>query len=638
MTALTENEFIILDMLGKFPRGLDLKNISEIGSIKSEEAGPILSRLIENKFIELVDDQFMILPDGSAACKSMMKRKDAFNKKEVWELDPAGGINIDLGLVYEPIQRNDMLYNWRGKKGISPIQNVDKKFYFKIGETKFYLNSAPNEDIVWVIPDYEIFEKWVTGKKKSKSIWDIYDKTIKFSKIFFDTGTTSYHTLLFLAGLQSWFAPYLPARFFVEVIGGFSGGKTTVLDILECFCRHGYLVGNQTIAFVGRSLKKCKITSLCDEFDVHIEEDPELLALVRSSQRKGHYARANIKGGIESFETKGAFYYTVHGEIDRALSSRAMTIYTTKTDLVGLGKINLMKNELGKDLLTDWFLWYLDNAIKMMSKIKINEPSWETLEKLVAIQKKNSNISKNDENEKLKESCPNGCPITATRKMEEEKLSVENKGIVAIKDDNNNNIYIYRDTLIHMLEQPGQLSSLVGRDEELSTIISMILGCLDMGNTKGNHIINGNQKLETIKNDITELFEIKKSRIEEFTDTGDIGGIRDTIIRFYEKNNKQDDYWTKDGEFMIPNKELKEIVYTNFKAEGKFAPSNREFSSIMRDLGFEKNISRKKMKARTKQGRDDGDDKVSLLCNILTKKVCNRIGLNYKNRGVKDES
>jgi len=159
-----------------------------------------------------------------------------------------------------------------------------------------------------------------------------------------------------------------------------------------------------------------------------------------------------------------------------------------------------------------------------------------------------------------------------------------------------------------------------------------------MGNTKGNHIINGNQKLETIKNDITELFEIKKSRIEEFTDTGDIGGIRDTIIRFYEKNNKQDDYWTKDGEFMIPNKELKEIVYTNFKAEGKFAPSNREFSSIMRDLGFEKNISRKKMKARTKQGRDDGDDKVSLLCNILTKKVCNRIGLNYKNRGVKDES
>lgn len=629
---VNEHEYAILELLVKYHE-LDLKSITDFLELNPENAGTAVSNLIEKKYAVEINSKFILTKEGTDFYKKSSKKRKIFEKKEIYDIEPAGGINLEIGLVYEPIQRNEMVYNWMGKKGISPIQvSGDKRMYFKIGETKFILDKPSiNDDICWTLPDYEVFEKWSIGKIKSKSIWELYEKTKIFCQIFFDTGTESYHTLLFLAGLQSWFAPYLPARFFVEAIGGFSGGKTTILDLLECFCRHGYLVGNQTTAFVGRSLKNYKLTSLCDEFDVHCEEDPELMALVRSSQRKGHYARATMKGGIESFETKGSFYYTVHGEIDRALSSRAMPIYTTKTDLIGMGKINLIKNSMGKELLTEWFLWYMDNAVDRLSKIQITMPNWTTLEKMATTLKKESNISENTENGKLLDGCSDGCSIEATRKPDAETLSIENSKRVVVREEKR--IYIYRKALLSLVsEQPwslGNQNNLVAREEELSAILSMILSCL-YGQPSGQPDFSGQPELlEKIKNDIYDLFEIKKTRSEEFTETGIIGDVRNTIVKFYEKNKRETDYRVSNGEFIVPNKELKIAIYENFKAQGKFVPSDREFSSIMRDLGFEEKISRKKMKCRTKEGRDTGEDKEVLLCNILTPKVCNRIGIKY---------
>jgi len=634
---VNEHEYAILELLVKYHE-LDLKSITDFLELNPENAGTAVSNLIEKKYATEINSKFVLTKEGTNFYKKSSKKRKIFEKKEIYDIEPAGGINFEIGLVYEPIQRNEMVYNWMGKKGISPIQvSGDKRMYFKIGETKFILDKPSiNDDICWTLPDYEVFEKWSVGKIKSKSIWELYEKTKIFCQIFFDTGTEAYHTLLFLAGLQSWFAPYLPARFFVEAIGGFSGGKTTILDLLECFCRHGYLVGNQTTAFVGRSLKNYKLTSLCDEFDVHCEEDPELMALVRSSQRKGHYARATMKGGIESFETKGSFYYTVHGEIDRALSSRAMPIYTTKTDLIGMGKINLIKNTLGKELLTEWFLWYMDNAVDKLSKIQVTMPNWATLEKMAATVKTDSNNAENAQNKELELCCPERCPDTATQKMNMETVPMDKTNSVAIREEKR--IIIYRKALLTLISeqqwQLGNTNNLLAREEELSAILSMILSCL-YGQHLGQHefiTATGQQEeqmLEKIKNDIYILFEIKKTRSEEFTETGIIGDVRNTMIKFYEKNKHESDYRADNGEFILPNKELKIAIHENFKSQGKFVPSDREFSSIMRDLGFEEKISRKKMRCRTKEGRDTGEDKEILLCNIFTSKVCNRIGIKY---------
>ena len=196
MIALNEHEFSVLELLVK-NHELDLEAISTMLSIPTDTIGKIINVLIEKKLVISSNNKFILTEVGTDYYKKAIKKRKIFEKKEVYDMEPAGGINLDIGLVYEPVQRSEMVYNWMGKKGLSPIQTTgDKRMYFKIGETKFFLKGpAVNEDMCWSVPDYEIFEKWVSGKIKPKSIWEIYEKTETFTKMFFDTDTTAYHTL-----------------------------------------------------------------------------------------------------------------------------------------------------------------------------------------------------------------------------------------------------------------------------------------------------------------------------------------------------------------------------------------------------------------------------------------------------------
>lgn len=595
---VNEHEFAILELLIKNHK-LDLEAITVMLSMDPSDAGQAVSELITKKYIIQLDDiHFDITKEGTDHYKKMSKKKKIFEKKEIYNLEPAGGIMKDIEMVYEPINDREIMYNWSGKKGIAQVQeSSDKKAFFKIGETKFYFieKFLRQREFIWYIPPQEMIEKWAANKLKSKQLKEIYFKSKRISNIFFDTDTPANHTLMFIGGLQTWFAPYLPARFFIEILGQFSGGKTTVLEIMKPMCRHGHLMGSHSVAFMGRGMERLKVTFLCDEFDVFTENEPDLLALARSSQREGHYARANKDGTIESFVTKGAFYYTVHGEMDRAMSSRAMPIYTTKTSIKGMGAINLFKQKWLDELGNDWFFWYMDNALNELSKLTMVDIDTSTL--------KNDNQPLIDKNN-------------------------NNVDIVNIINNNNNINERERERLtafvFQLVSQLGQQEKTVGRDEELSILIALILQIL-LGQLTVSEISD-------IKTDISQLFDTKNVRNEEISETGLIGDLRAVIVNTYEKLKDESDFRTSEGEFMLPNLMFKESLADYLKKQSKFPPKPTEITAAFRDLGFKENVTRKKMKCITLEERNEGKQKTERLCNILDQKVCNIIGIKYEKR------
>lgn len=584
MTVLTENENIILEKLSGF--NFNLESLVKMTGIEPEEVGKTLNKLKDRGLILMGEDNtFTLTGTGNNVLKELREKNKVFEKKELWGLHPAGGIVPNIRLVYEPINGREMVWNWNGKKGISPIQTMQDRSYFKVESTTFYLDGVPLKDkeIIWEVPDRDIIQDWCIRRIRSVSMKKLYDMSTVFTNIFFDTSEPAYHLLLFLASFQTWFAPYLPARFFVEVIGSFSGGKTNTLNLLECMTRHGHLMTSGSLAFAGRGMERCKITFLCDEFDKFAEENEELLALARSSQKKGNYARATQSGQIESFETRGSFYYTVHGEMDRAMSSRAMPIYTTRTDIKGMGKINLLKTKIGKDILTNWFLWYMDNAVDALENLRLGEMEWEVL-------------------------------VSKTKDFKEkEKKEMINK---------------MREQLIEYAEKSSTELNIgedhYGRDEELGTLFSMFLKYVFQQSLS--------ERREEIEKYVRTLFEIRENRSEEFSETGLIGDVRNVLVNFYEKWKNEDDYRTDDGEFMIPNIELKKKVADYLKVQGKYNPSATEMASVLRDLGFQRGDSRKKMKSRTSEERESGDSKRVRLCNVYTDKVCRILGISVPKR------
>ncbi|MBD3407482.1 MAG: hypothetical protein GF411_15295 [Candidatus Lokiarchaeota archaeon] len=582
MTGLTDIEVELLKKLMGF--NFDLETLSKMTGEEPEEVGKALNKLRKKDLVKLNDDNtFLLTGAGSNELKEIQEKQKVFERREMWGLHPAGGIEPSINLVYEPINEREMVYNWNGRKGLAPIQSMSDRNFFKIETTTFYLKDAPlkSKELIWEVPDRSVLENWAARKIKSVPMKELYDTSTYFTSIFFDTSEEAYHLLLFLASFQTWFAPYLPARFFVEVIGSFSGGKTCALNLLECMTRHGHLMNSGSLAFVGRGMERCKIAFLCDEFDKFAEENEELLALARSSQKKGNYARATQSGQIESFETRGSFYYTVHGEMDRAMSSRAMPIYTTRTDIKGMGKINLLKTQIGKDILTDWFLWYMDNAVDAIKNLRLGEMEWDLL-------------------------------VSKTKGINDKKERIEKMREQLLKHAEKSNADL----------EMGQ--EYYGRDEELGTLFSMFLKYVFQQSLS--------ERKDEIENHVKALFEIRESRSEEFSETGLIGDVRNVLANFYQKWKNEDDYRTPDGYFMIPNIELKKKLADYLKSQGKFNPSATEMASVLRDLGFQRGESRKKMKSRTSEERETGENKRMRLCNIYTEKVCRILGIDVPKR------
>ncbi|MHA2017039.1 MAG: hypothetical protein ACTSXY_02065 [Promethearchaeota archaeon] len=572
----------ILEVMNEYP---NLKNnqktLSQMIELKEEYIGKALIKLMNEGFVELEGNSFVLTDIGKKSIKEINKRKKIHSMKDVWDLHPAGGIIRDIDFVYEPINEREMVYNWAGEKGIVQLEkDIEHKWSFRIGKTVFHLKSRAlnSNEIIWEVPQRDKIVDWTLDKFKAPNIIDLYKDTKFYVNIFFDTPTKAYHTLLFISALQSWFAPYMPARFFVEILGCFAGGKTTILDILLPICRHGHEMNSHSLSFLGRGMELCKATFLCDEFDKFVEKENDLLALARSSQKVGHYSRANKMGGIESYETRGSFYYTVHGEMDPAMSSRAIPIYTTKTDVKGMGKINLIKTSIGQEMLSKWFFWYMENAIEALNKMSLDKFDFTTLKKQMS------------DGDKSKD-------ILVARKL---LLGTIKKSVI-----------------------DKELEKLVGREEELGTIISLLLNIMDLDQHPDIR--------KEIQNDIRELFEIKESRTEEYTETGLIGDLRYCLTRVYEKFKTHPNYRTADGEFVISNLELSRIFGDMAKKEGKlYQYTKNQFVAALRDLGFQKGKSRKKLRICTEDEYEKGEEGKSRLCNIYTKKVCLKIEIPYE--------
>ena len=340
--------------------------------ISTERANKIIQQLMEQEFIKIDEDRIVVTEKGQEYMNKQMeemKKEIAEAKEEI--LQPAGGFINPIQLVYEPLEPNQYVWRFKDKKDISEVKMAAKgEFpYIEIKNKKFWFEGTPlgEKDLIFRMPDKDFVTDWANGLTKSKTTVVLYEEVKKYFKVFLDLPEEVYYDFLALTVFASWLQEIMNSVWFVALTGEFGGGKTAIGEALSFICRHGFQTANPSVAFCGRIMyEKCKMTPFLDEFDSTAGiKDSDLYGLVRTAQRKGStYARSDEHGNPETFRVFGLTIFAVHGEIEQALLTRTIPIFTEESNIPDIALINMVKENIGKRLYNDLFIWYLDNIHK----------------------------------------------------------------------------------------------------------------------------------------------------------------------------------------------------------------------------------------------------------------------------------
>jgi hypothetical protein len=330
-----------------------------------------LKKMIEEGLVETQVDgevRYDLTQKGRAVWETL-SHKELVEAAKEWEIHPAGGVITEIKLFYEPLSEKEFVYNWNGKKGLAQIKEAKGGlFYIEIEGKRFWFKEAPlkEKEFIFNLPDITKVYDWVNGKKKTLNNSEIYNLVKSCIEIFFDFGDKIFYDIATLSVFQSYLRHISPATWYLGIYGAWGSGKTSLGELLAKLCYHGYLVANPSVAFVGRSLDRLKITPFLDEADV--VSDPELLSLIRQGYRRGQkYSRIDKEGGMitQSFDVYTLWIMSVHGMLDEALMSRCYPIATIETQDKRLPIINLLKHL--QDVYTELFIWWGENSINFPS-------------------------------------------------------------------------------------------------------------------------------------------------------------------------------------------------------------------------------------------------------------------------------
>jgi hypothetical protein len=546
----------------------------------------------------LLTDDGKLTNDGLKEIERRLAIVERVN--EVYDLKAAGDYVEKIRLVYEPITPFSYAWNWLGFRGVSTLETDPRRgtAYFKALDKRFWIGEKPlvKEELTFNLPSPETVEAWAKGTRVSRETSELWTMTKNYFKFFLDLKEEVYYDAYALTAFQSWTLKLLNSVWFLAAKGAFGAGKTVGGEALVKVCRHGK-VASPSVAWLGRSIERLQMVPFIDEFDVIAERDNEITRMARMSQRRGMtYDRCSESGTPQSWKVFTTWIMSVHGELEDALASRTIPITTEETQDWSLPVLNTMKEQMGQALYDEFWMWYMDNIDELTEVAKVVPPE-EGLG-LYAPEKVNNlvNLSQlllikaNPEEEKLKE--------------------LQKKVLDGLTSKINQK----------QLELLGKLS---GRDVEIAYHMFKLANLLGVDLTES----------------VGKLMEIKAEVEEERKEVGSLGLLRDLLVKLYEKRRTHPNYWTSTGEFMISNKEVfaEFIPYLHDHEAAGVTPG--EFKGLLRELGFDRPTSRRKMKVFTWAEIEDGaynrfvegeEEKPTRLALVFTGKAQRCLGLKVE--------
>ena len=520
--------------------------------------------------------------------------------RDVYDLKAAGGVLPEIGFVYEPVTPFSFAWNWLGFRGVSTIDFEPRRRvpFFKALDRRFWLGEEPlsKDELTFNLPTAETVEAWTKGLKISREAPELWTLVKNYFKFFLDLREEVYYDAYALTAFQSWLLNILNSVWFLAAKGAFGAGKTVGGEALVRICRHGK-VASPSVAWLGRSIERLQITPFVDEFDILVETDSEIARMARMCQRRGMtYDRCSEHGKPQSWKVFAPWIMSIHGELEDALASRTIPITTEETADISLPILNTMKEEMGQAIYDELWMWYMDSICELTRVDQVE--GYREHERGGVFQKVNNLVNRliplleeaNPKEEKLKE---------AQKRLFDELTASVNRSQLEV------------------------LSKLSGRDVEIAYHMFKVANLLGIDLTES----------------VRKLMEIKAEVEEERREVGVLGLLRDLLVKLYEERRKHPNYWTSTGEFMISNKEVYAELTPWLHDHEMPGVTPGQFKGLLRELGFDRPTSRRKMKVFTweeiKSGAYDEflagkAEKPSRLALIFTPKVQRRLGLKVE--------
>lgn len=482
---------------------------------------------------------------------------------------------LKKGLLIEPISKNLFVYNWCGLKGLAKVELYPdtKKYYLEIEETEILLKGKPIQNFSFKLPDVKAIKRWINNREKITTKEQLFKEIKYYFKLFMDLPEEAYYDLLTLFVFQTWISEILYTVFYLVIFGQWGGGKTTLGELVTNLSKHGYAVGNPSVALIGRLLENQKVMMFIDELDslqIKSTEDSDLYAIIRQGYRKGlKYSRIN-KNTMEEeiFNVFGPKIFTIHKGIEEALQTRSIPITTSETQDKRLPIINLFKEKYAEKLFNKLFMWYIDNILILIDNIDDDIDDID-VHKLVS---SNNNIYRPEEVERGRDT-----------------LSPAGEVINIISNIK------------------SKSKDYTGRNAELRYIMKIIEMTLQVNLSKS----------------IDKVFETKKEIEEERLEIGYSGLLREFLVKLYHENKDKPDHVTKEGELKIANKEMYEGFNRWLKNSDRGGVAPATFQGYLREFSFERPISRRRLRYRL---INEAEGQVRL-CNVYIPAVMKRIGL-----------
>lgn len=302
-----------------------------------------------------------------------IQHRQQHNKPFKIRIHQAGGIFETL--VIEPLGYGQYIYICDKKKGIAQVEFEEegkKKIpYLKIGDGKVYFqqNKAFMSKPAFAVPSKDACERWVyeLGDYESKKPSDLYEEIKNYLRLLFDIEGELSYSILALGVFQSWLARFLNTVFYHGFDAKPGSGKTSCLEGLALLCRHGCLVGDTSVAMIGRIVDEQQLSLFVDEIDEH----PDLFPILRQGYRKGTpYSRLHPKTyRLESFDVYGYKAFSFASQVEKALKGRTVVDTLRPSTDQRLPILNSFKQELGRPLFEDLFFWYMDNASDFVVRV-----------------------------------------------------------------------------------------------------------------------------------------------------------------------------------------------------------------------------------------------------------------------------
>ena len=477
---------------------------------------------------------------------------------------PVAGIS-KTGLVIEPISQFDFVYNWCGFKGLARVNEMPgtKQKFIEIEGQQILLNSDPIKEFCYDLPDSKVIKKWLNGDIESCSTEELYVEMKRYFKTFVDLQDDCLYDVLVLFVFQTWLTDMLNSVFYLAIMAAWGSGKTITGELTTSISRHGYF-GSTSLAFIARMMDQQKITLFLDEIDSMVgTEDSEIFSILRQGYRRG----------------------AKYGRICKdSMNPQTFNVFGAKLFSIYSGTEAALLNRSIPITLTQ----STDSQLPIVNSKK-SKYGYKLLNKLYLWYLDNVLYYVD---------------------------TVDDVDYTYKEDiyENRNAIHKNAVSLLHV-RSTGQLSQLSGRNAELGHIMAILANIIgvDVGTEEGN--IN-----------LEKIFAFKDEVESERMEIGSVAILRELCIELFTKHKHSPVFITPEGFFKISNKYLFQCFNTKLRSEKEFGCSPEKFQGYLRELGFERPHSRKKV--RIKDPGENGDGKTHVrLCNIYTPQVIKKMGL-----------